>query len=87
MYFASPLSLFIMQRWPRTCRFSSLIGLAIACVGILSSAFATKVWHLILTQGVLFPIGACMLYYPILIFLDEWFVHRKGLAYGVCWVS
>ena len=87
MYLASPFSMFILQSWPRICRFSSLIGLFIACAGIVASSFATRVWQLIITQGVVYAIGACMLYYPVLIFLDEWFVRRKGLAFGVCWVS
>ena len=87
MYLASPVSLFVMQRWPRLCRYSNTLGLVVACIGIMSSSFATQVWQLILTQGILYAVGACMLYYPILLFLDEWFVHRKGLAFGVCWVS
>ncbi|KAJ5179220.1 hypothetical protein N7492_002430 [Penicillium capsulatum] len=87
MYLASPLSMFILQSWPRVCRSSSLIGLVIACVGIIASSFATRVWQLIVTQGVVYALGACMLYYPVLIFLDEWFVRRKGLAFGVCWTG
>lgn len=86
LYLASPISLFILQRWPHLCRMSSLAGLAISVAGLLSSSFATQVWQLIVTQGIIYPIGACMLYYPVLIFIDEWFVQKKGFAYGVCWV-
>lgn len=84
---ASPFNLFILQRWPHLCRTSSLIGLGLAIIGVVSSSFATKVWQLALTQGIMYGLGACMLYYPIFLFLDEWFVRRKGLAFGVCWVS
>ncbi|KAJ5350010.1 hypothetical protein N7541_007737 [Penicillium brevicompactum] len=87
LYLASPISLFILQRWPHLCRMSSLAGLAISVVGLLSSSFATQVWQLIVTQGIIYPIGACMLYYPVLIFIDEWFVQKKGFAYGVCWAG
>ncbi|GKZ97509.1 hypothetical protein AnigIFM59636_000895 [Aspergillus niger] len=87
LYLASPFSLFILQRWPCLCRISSVAGLVIAVVGILSSAFATTVWHLLATQGIIYPIGACTLYYPVLIYIDEWFVRRKGLAYGICWAG
>ncbi|KAJ5099999.1 hypothetical protein N7532_007000 [Penicillium argentinense] len=51
------------------------------------SSFATRVWHLIVTQGILYPFGACMLYYPTFIFIDEWFIKKKGLAFGICWVG
>ncbi|KAE8363021.1 major facilitator superfamily domain-containing protein [Aspergillus caelatus] len=87
LYLASPFSLFILQRWPGLCRISSVAGLVIAVVGILSSAFATTVWQLLATQGIIYPIGACTLYYPVLIYIDEWFVRRKGLAYGICWAG
>lgn len=58
MYLASPMSLFILQRWPRICRFSSLAGLALASIGIVLSSFVSRVWQLILTQGVLYAVGA-----------------------------
>jgi hypothetical protein len=87
MYLASPISLFILQRWPHLSRMSSIVGLVIVIIGIISSSFATRVWQLLLTQGIVYAIGACMLYYPVLIFIDEWFVRKKGLAFGACWVS
>lgn len=39
--------------------------------------------HLILTQGILYGIGGALLYNPFLFYLDEWFIKRKGLAYGI----
>ncbi|KAI9928680.1 hypothetical protein ASPWEDRAFT_149277 [Aspergillus wentii DTO 134E9] len=87
MYLASPVSLFIIQRWPHLSRVSIVVGLAIVLIAIVSSSFATRVWQLLLTQGIVYPLGACMLYYPVLVFIDEWFVRRKGLAYGACWAG
>ncbi|KAI9044845.1 major facilitator superfamily domain-containing protein [Aspergillus affinis] len=87
LYLASPISLFLLQRWPQYCRMSSLFGLAVAVIGLIASSFATKIWQLIITQGIIYPLGACMLYYPVLLFIDEWFVRRKGLAFGVCWAG
>jgi hypothetical protein len=87
MYFVSPISLSLLQRWSWTCRFSSLIGLVIACIGIITSSFATQVWQLIITKGIVYAVGACMLYYTILLFIDELFVPKKGLVFGVCWAS
>lgn len=52
---------------------------------IFLSSFATEVWHLILTQGILYGVGGNLVYYPIFIFIDEWFVRRKGFAFGVMW--
>ena len=86
MYLGSPFSFVLLQRWPSLRRKSMFIGLIIATIGLIASSFATRVWHLILTQGIMYAIGGGFLYYPILIFIDEWFVRRKGLAFGVVWV-
>lgn len=40
-----------------------------------------------MSQGVGYAVGAGLAYAPTILFLDEWFVVRKGFAYGVMWVS
>lgn len=40
-------------------------------------------WHLIVTQGVVYGIGSSFLYVPTLSYMNEWFVQRRGLAYGI----
>ena len=52
---------------------------------MVAASFSTRVSHLIVTQGVLQGIGATLCYNPILLFLQEWFVRRKGLAFGIVW--
>ncbi|KAL9556026.1 hypothetical protein MBANPS3_002084 [Mucor bainieri] len=47
------------------------------------SALATQIWHLYLTQGVLFGIGVSMMYTPALSIAPQWFVKRRGLALGI----
>jgi hypothetical protein len=42
--------------------------------------------HLIVSQGVFYAIGGAMCYSPAISFMDEWFVKRKGLAFGMMWV-
>ncbi|KAH7018636.1 putative MFS monocarboxylate transporter [Macrophomina phaseolina] len=87
MYLGSPIGLSLLQRWPAYRRPSSIAGLMISSGALALSSFATHVWQLILTQGVLWAIGASLLYHPILLFIDEWFVRRKGLAYGIMWAG
>ena len=41
--------------------------------------------HLILTQGVLYGLGGTLLYNPAILFLQEWFSRRRGLAFGIMW--
>jgi MFS family permease len=87
MYCAAPLLFASYSQYPHFCQQSTFIGLPIVALAILLSSFATSVWHLTLTQGVLYAIGGGLLYYPVFIFIDEWFVRRKGFAYGVMWAG
>lgn len=43
----------------------------------------TQTWHLIILQGVLGGITGAILYSPVLIYLNEWFVQKKGFASGI----
>lgn len=87
MYLGSPFSFALLQRFPLQRRFCAVAGLVTMTVGLVASSFATRVSHLILTQGVLYAVGGSMLYTPTVIFLDEWFIARKGLAFGVMWAG
>lgn len=42
-----------------------------------------QVWHMIFLQGVVFGIAAGAMYAPVLIWISDWFVSRRGLAAGV----
>lgn len=87
MYLFAPVTLYALESFPSIRRLSSIIGLAIAVMALIASSFATKVWLLILTQGVLYAIGGSLLYSPTMFYLDEWFVRKKGLAFGIMWAG
>lgn len=53
----------------------------------MTASFATHVIHLVLTQGLLYGVGGALVYNPFIFYLDEWFVKRKGLAYGIFWAG
>ncbi|MCJ1245588.1 hypothetical protein MMC30_002792 [Trapelia coarctata] len=86
-YFAAPVIVIILQRWPSQRRNVSILGLIMLTTGLLVASFATRVVHLILTQGLLYGVGGALLYNPFLFYVDDWFVKRKGLAYGVFWAG
>ena len=74
-----------LQIWPRLRPYAPPFGLAILAISLTASSFANTVTQLLLTQGVLYAIGGLFLYCPTLLYLDEWFIRRKGLAYGIMW--
>jgi MFS family permease len=42
-----------------------------------------QLWHLIILQGVIFGLSAGILYAPIVMWLSDWFVIKRGLAGGI----
>jgi len=72
---------------PQVARWVSTIGVCVMCLSLALSSFSTSITHLILSQGVGFGIGGSLAYTPSILFMSEWFVKRKGLAFGVVWVS
>ena len=87
MYLGAPFTFAFLQRYPNQRRRCSVIGLFLITLALVISSFSSRVWHLILTQGVLYALGGTMLYTPTIVFLDEWFVRRKGLAFGIMWAG
>ena len=86
-YFLAPVVIIALQRWPRQRKNLSILGLVTLTVALIAASFATHTIHLVFTQGVLYGTGAAFLYNPFIFYLDEWFVERKGLAYGVFWAG
>lgn len=87
MYLMSPFTFFLLTRWPRLRRYFGPLGLLLTFTGFLSSSFCTSVWQLILTQGVVSALGCGLLFTPTTLYLDEWWITRKGLAYGIMWAG
>jgi len=65
----------------------AIIGFMIVTIALVAASFASNVVHVILTQGVLYAIGGAMLYSPPIFYFDEWFIARKGLAFGIMWAG
>lgn len=86
MYLSAPLVFGFLQRYPRTKRPSIMVGLLTMCLALGLSSLSNTVAHLIVTQGIFYAIGGALAYSPAIQFMDEWFVKRKGLAFGVMWV-
>lgn len=70
-----------------THRFSKYLTMAIGIVlqttGYVTAGFASRVWQLMITQGVLVGLGIGMIYVPSLPILSQWFDARRTLANGI----
>ncbi|KAG9006361.1 hypothetical protein FRB94_000825 [Tulasnella sp. JGI-2019a] len=83
IYIASLLVLPLVLRYPAHKRNVSIVGLLVCMVGLVGAGFATRPIHLVLTQGIIYSIGATLLFFPILTCLPEWFSVKRGLANGI----
>ncbi|KAJ5407598.1 hypothetical protein N7509_001481 [Penicillium cosmopolitanum] len=84
-YLIAPLPIIGMILLPQIARWVSTIGVILMCFSLALSSFSTSVTHLILSQGIGFGVGGSLAYTPSILFMPEWFVKRKGLAFGVVW--
>lgn len=77
----------LLKTWPRLQRWATAGGLFVMCLALALSSFATKTTDLIITQGVIYAIGGSFAYSPCILYMDEWFAKRIGLAYGIMWAG
>ncbi|KAL7947608.1 major facilitator superfamily domain-containing protein [Trichoderma barbatum] len=85
MYLDIPLIMAIQRIYPKPTRYAPVAGLLLLCLALAISSFSQNVTHLILTQGVLYAIGGSICYCPCMLYMDEWFVKRKGLSFSIMW--
>lgn len=52
-------------------------------LGLLTASFTSTVGGLIATQGVIYGTGFVTLMFPIMSMVNEWWVARKGMAFGL----
>ncbi|OGE54207.1 hypothetical protein PENARI_c006G01711 [Penicillium arizonense] len=86
-YLSCPVVIIAMILVPKMGRWFSIIGLTIMCFSLALGSFSKNVTHLILSQGVGFGVGGCIAYSPSILYMSEWFVRRRGLAFGIVWAG
>ncbi|KAM0284361.1 hypothetical protein ACHAO9_009287 [Fusarium lateritium] len=85
MYFAFPIAVALQRLYPRIARWAPASGCLALSITLVLSSFSQNVGHLILTQGVLYALAGSLAYCPCMAWLEEWFVQRRSLAFGIMW--
>jgi MFS family permease len=78
--FALPTT-FLVQRFG--ARVTTAIGGVLVGGGLLIASYATELWHLYLTQGILVGFGYAFIMLPSLALVNVYFRDRRGLAVGL----
>lgn len=87
MYLGAPLVAWILARWPYIRQRFIWVGFAGVVASLVGASFANTTASLLATQGVLYAVFGLALYFPFMMILDEWFINRKGFAFGVMWAG
>ena len=59
-----------------------MLGVVLQSASLIAASFATEIWHLFLTQGVLFGIGMGFQFVASVPIVPQWFTTRRSLANG-----
>ncbi|KAI0405378.1 major facilitator superfamily domain-containing protein [Xylaria palmicola] len=85
LYLCSPVVIGICRLYPRHTRYTTPVGLLLTTLSLSLASLATSTDTLIALQGVLYAVGGAIAYCPTILYIDEWFLSRKGMAYGIVW--
>ncbi|KAL2785296.1 major facilitator superfamily domain-containing protein [Aspergillus keveii] len=77
----SPIATAVTHRFG--IRKTMLIGTILETASLLCASAASRIWHLFLTQGVLFGVGMGMLFIPVASVVPQWFTTKRSLAAGI----
>ncbi|KAJ3338272.1 hypothetical protein HDU93_009798 [Gonapodya sp. JEL0774] len=61
----------------------AVCGAVLSAAGYVAASFSTAIWHLYLTQGLMYGLGACFSLIPATSVMPGWFKKRRGLASGI----
>ncbi|KAE8390741.1 major facilitator superfamily domain-containing protein [Aspergillus alliaceus] len=84
-YLLSPIVMAILIALPRLQRWASTIAFVVISLSLALSSFSKNVTHLILSQGIAYGTAGCFAYAPSILFMPDWFVKKKSLAFGIVW--
>ncbi|KAH6661947.1 major facilitator superfamily domain-containing protein [Plectosphaerella plurivora] len=82
-FLGAPLATPLVKRFQRWQTYMIVGGWLCCVASLVGASFTSSVAGLIATQGAMYGVGFTLLYFPILRMLNEWFIERRGLAYGV----
>lgn len=82
-YLGAPFSAALTKRFPRYQKHIIYLGWPICIGGLVAASFADTVGALVATQGVMYGFGFITLTYPIISMVNEYWIARKGMAFGL----
>ncbi|OZJ01544.1 hypothetical protein BZG36_05508 [Bifiguratus adelaidae] len=82
-YLGAPVMAPLVKRFPKYLRHMIYLGLPLCILGLVAGSFANTLGGLIVTQGIMYGVGFLVFYYPIISMVNEWWIVRRGMAWGI----
>ncbi|RFU33758.1 hypothetical protein B7463_g2542, partial [Scytalidium lignicola] len=82
-YLGAPFMVPVVKRYVKYQRHMIWIGWTISILSLIAGSFVTTLPGLIVTQGIMYGLGVVIFYNPMLRMLSEWWITRRGMAFGV----
>ncbi|RDW71001.1 hypothetical protein BP6252_07564 [Coleophoma cylindrospora] len=82
-YMGAPIMIPIVKRYARYRRRMIWFGWPMCIIALVAGSFARTLGALIFTQGVMYGLGFVIFYYPIISMVNEFWITRRGMAYGL----
>ncbi|KAF1987367.1 MFS transporter, MCP family, solute carrier family 16, member 10, variant [Aulographum hederae CBS 113979] len=82
-YIGAPIMIPIIKRFARHRRIMIWAGWPLCIIGLVAGSFAQSLGALIMTQGIMYGLGFVIFYYPIISMVNDFWVARRGMAYGI----
>jgi MFS family permease len=86
-YLGAPLMTYITESHLHYRQYMIWIGWPVCVLSLLAASFCNSIPSLIATQGLMYSIGFCILYFPLCSIANEWWIERRGFAYGLMYCS
>ncbi|EWC44347.1 hypothetical protein DRE_01173 [Drechslerella stenobrocha 248] len=77
----SPLANLLTRRF--SSRVAMLLGCALQFASLIGASFSYRVWHLYLSQGVLYGLGMGFIFAASVGIIPQWFQKRRSVANGI----
>lgn len=83
VYLGSPFASALARHFPHFQKQQIYVSWTLCILGLVSASFCHSIGGLIITQGVLYGVGFVSMLMPIINMLNEWWIVRKGMAFGI----
>ncbi|KAJ2207355.1 hypothetical protein EV180_001803 [Coemansia sp. RSA 518] len=64
-------------------RITCFSGSVVCCIALILASFTSRVWQLVLTQGIMLGLGASLIFSPSISVVAQWHTKHRVLATGI----